>query len=570
MAQHELTARERRLYAEQFKGHKCIMDLEQSYFLDRHGLFSKKDDFLHLYRDQGFQETDWDHPERLTSEVVFPVLEEMCDSCPHGFVPRQAVPEEKRYRCSWNNCTSSSCPAEQHFCVGTEFHLDYPLPDLCPRCGSKVKFYSYEYDKSPVVLTDIRYDDHPARLQILRQEGVCPVCKQRCQAVRIPMVQADLRCGLTLRLMRAITHHCCLEDEYWEQSKRKVAEGYGLSYSTVKKYTSEKMAQLRKDAERLLAQRVTESISQKKFSDNTFLYCMSLTSSITPPSTPGVSSVRRLYFSYSPGKGSTLRGAFGREAWVLDQWMDGKLEFPMPRRVSEDRLTLLDACYCGDVLCFWPPSIAFRGVQLIMACGRAYHVPLRGRTPDLRQLRQYALLCTRVLLDGDFDLVRRAAEHLEQWAGDYRYGRLFRAARRLLRQVELYHPWHGFFPAERVTVPPAEVQECAERIWAEADAYCQAHHQDWSEGDDEAFRDRLLYANRAALNIERAVIDDLPPIREDGSLEAAYLDLDGIPLDKLNRLLWNGLLDSRVRLDDSLTIEYGCYQKPDRDPDSWE
>lgn len=201
-----------------------------------------------------------------------------------------------------------------------------------------------------------------------------------------------------------------------------------------------------------------------------------------------------------------------------------------------------------------------------MACGRAYHAPLRGRAPDLGQLRQYALLCARGLRDLDFDLVHRAAEHLEQWAGDFRYGRLFRAARRLLRQVELY-PWRI---SDQVTVRHVEIRECAERIWAEADAYCQAHRQDWSEGDDEAFRDRLLYANRAALNIERSVIDGLPPIREDGSLEAAYLDLDGIPLDKLNRLLWNGLLDSRVRLDDSLTIEIGCAQKPDRDPDNWE
>ena len=214
------------------------------------------------------------------------------------------------------------CPLESQFSLGTVFQLEYPITRTdCPLCGKEVSRFYTDKKSSTVILTDVRYNGGPAKLKILRQEGICPFCKQRLPAEEIPNVQVELKWGLTIRLIRMITKHC-VEEGIWEQARRKVAEGYGISLPVVKKYVSKTCEDVRKTAEQLLAYEMS-----KPHDSRSKQLCSVTGRNLRYYEVPMTEYPLKLYFTW-PMSGRTtedivLWAAFGTETDILSSWMQG-------------------------------------------------------------------------------------------------------------------------------------------------------------------------------------------------------------------------------------------------------
>lgn len=511
---------------EQFQGHKCWLDFNTEELLDRRGLegFLIEKDFLELYKGVGFQERDG-YPHTVVKMQANKTLKKLCDSCPLGMKMVLA-----------HGAKNKSCPLESRFSMETVFQLKYPItrPD-CPLCGRDVKHFYTDRNPATILLTDVRYNDGPAKLKILRQEGTCPFCKQRLPADEIPNVQVGLKWGLTIRLIRMITKHC-IEEGIWEQERRKVAEGYGISLSTVKKYVSKTCEDVRKTAERLLVYEISRPHDgrrkQRNFNKEKNLRYYEMSLKEYP---------LKLYFTW-PSSGWTtknvvLRAAFGTEVDVLSSWMRGNFLQPLPPGMSNDHLILLAHYYSGAAFPDIEHTFAVNMTQLAILFGK------NCQRPEYKRVMNVLTDCL-----GDFrkrdigpELFGRI-EELAKWAEEHHMTQIGKTAKRILRFRDS--------PSVVIEVSNTEADtarmERARQVSLVVESAIEENKQQWEIEKNEnpfALPTQLLYLNSAAL---LRYPDGSLPILEDGSIDPNYIRLSGIPAEELVVLVDNGLL-SRVK-----------------------
>lgn len=512
---------ERAAIEKRFQGHKCWMDFDAEGLLDRRGLegFLTEKDFLELYKDVGFQEQGG-YPYATVNIETFKVLKKLCDSCPLG---TKTVLEHGIEKC---------CPLENQFSLGTVFRLEYPITRTdCPLCGKMIgRFY---IDKKPALISlcDVRYNGGPAKLKILRQEGTCPFCKQRLPAEEIPNVQVGLKWGLTIRLIRMLTKHC-IEEGVWEQERRKVAEGYGISLATVKKYVSQTCEDVRKTAERLLAYEISKPHdsrrNQKGFNAGRKLryYEVSLTG-----------YPLKLYFTWSTSGQTTediiLRAAFGTEADVLSSWMQSNFSQPLPAGMSNDHLTLLAHYYAGATFPNIEHTFAFHMTRLVLLFGKNL------QDPKYKQAMNKVTDCLNIFRKKDMS--REFSERIEEltkWAEEQHMTQVGKVAKRILRFRDSQSVAMDAFGTEADTAGIEQARQVALVI----ESAIEENRKQWEIEKNEnpfALPTRLLYLNSAAL---LRYPDGSLPVLEDGSIDPGYIRLSGIPVDELVKLVNNGLL----------------------------
>lgn len=509
-----------------FQGHKCCIDFDTEELLDRRGLegFLTEKDFLELYKGVGFREQDG-RPYAAVKIQVVKVLKKLCDSCPLG---TKTVLEHD---------IEKYCPLENQFSLGTVFQLKYPITRTdCPLCGKMVERFYIDKKPALISLCDVRYNDGPAKLEILRQEGTCPYCKQRLPADEILNVQVGLKWGLTIRLIRMITKHC-IEEGVWEQERRKVAEGYGISLPTVKKYISKTCEDVRKTAERLLAYEISKPHDSRRkqlrsdIGRNLRYFEVSL-----------MDYPLKLYFTWStsgqPTEDIVLRAVFGAETGILSSWIQGDFSQSLPSGMSNDHLTLLAHYYSGAAFPDMEHTFAFNMVLLVLLFGKN----LQG--PEYKQAMNMVTDCLNKFRKKDVSpkLFNRI-EELAKWAEEHHMTQIRKITKRILR----------FCDSQSLVIDASDTgadtvgMERAKQVALVVESAIEENRQQWEiEKNENPFTlpTRLLYLNSAAL---LRYPDGSLPILEDGSIDPSYIRLSGIPAEELVALIDDGLLSRAKR-----------------------
>lgn len=204
----------------------------------------------------------------------------------------------------------------------------------------------------------------------------------------IPYVEVELRHRLSLRLVRALTLDG-IREGILNGTKMRLANGYGLSYETVKKYLSARCAALREEAERLEAKRIR--VLHRGYGSNTNeppgpspnLYYSLITTPI--PLT--------LSFEALPAKTTELAlcAAFGKEVQVLTSWVDGDFTPAMPRGMSDDHLVLLAHSFSAAEYRWLNNIFTFHICMLTIAYGTFLHTH-RG-APEDREITEAMIFC---------------------------------------------------------------------------------------------------------------------------------------------------------------------------------
>ena len=510
---------------ERFRGHKCYIDFDTEELLDRRGLegFLTEKDFLELYKDVGFQERGG-YPYATVKIETFKVLKKLCDSCPLGMKMVLEHGMEKY------------CPLENQFSLGTVFQLKYPITRTdCPLCGKMVERFYIDKKPALISLCDVRYNGGPAKLEILRQEGTCPYCKQRLPADEIPNVQVGLKWGLTIRLIRMITKHC-IEEGVWEQERRKVAEGYGISLPTVKKYVSKTCEDVRKTAERLLAYEISKPHDSRRKQE-----CSNTNKNLQYLEVSMTEYPLKLYFTWSTSGRTTedivLRAAFGTETDILSFWMQGDFSQPFPPRMNNDHLTLLAHYYSGTAFPDMEHIFAFNMTRLAILFGKNL------KNSDYRQAMNMVTDCLNMFRRRDISpkLFKRI-EELAKWAEEHHMTQIRKVAKGILRFRDSQSA-----VMETSTETDTAGMERARQVALAVESAIKENKQQWDVEKNEnpfVLPTRLLYLNSVAL---LRYPDGSLPILEDGSIDPNYIRLTGIPAEELLVLIDNGLLSQVKR-----------------------
>ena len=514
---------ERAAIEKRFQGHKCWIDFDADGLLDRRGLegFLTEKDFLELYKNVGFQERDG-YPYATVKIQPINVLKKICDSCPLSM------------KMALEHGIEKYCPLENQFSLGTVFQLKYPITRTdCPLCGKEVPHFYTDKKPSTVILTDVRYSGGPARLKILRQEGICPFCKQRLPAEEIPNVQVGLKWGLTIRLIRMITKHC-IEEGVWEQERRKVAEGYGISLPTVKKYVSKTCEDVRKTAERLLAYEISKPHDSRRKQE-----CSNTNKNLRYYEIPMTEYPLKLYFTWSTSGRTTedivLRAAFGAETDILSSWMQDDFSQPLPSRMSNDHLTLLAHYYSGAAFPDMEHAFAFNMTRLAILFGKNL------KNSDYRQAMNMVTDCLNMFRRRDISpkLFKRI-EELANWAEGRRMAQIEKITKKILR----FRDSQSVVMDASGTEADTAGMERARQVAMVVESAIRENILQWEMERHEnpfALTTRLLYLNSAAL---LRYPDGSLPILEDGSIDPDYICLSGISAKELVVLINNGLLNS--------------------------
>ena len=428
------------------------------------------------------------------------------------------------------------CPLESQFSLGTVFQLEYPITRTdCPLCGKDVTHFYIDKKPALISLCDVRYNGGPAKLEILRQEGTCPYCKQRLPADEIPNVQVGLKWGLTIRLIRMITKHC-IEEGVWEQERRKVAEGYGISLPTVKKYVSKTCEDVRKTAERLLAYEISKPHDSRRKQE-----CSNTNKNLQYYEVSMTEYPLKLYFTWSTSGRTTedivLRAAFGTETDILSSWMQGDFSQPLPPRMNNDHLTLLAHYYSGAAFPDMEHTFAFNVTRLVLLFGKNL------RSPDYKQTVNVLIDFLNIFRKKDINpkLFNRI-EGLEKWAEEHHMTQIRKVAKGILRFRDSQSA-----VMETSTETDTAGMERARQVALAVESAIKENKQQWDVEKNEnpfVLPTRLLYLNSAAL---LRYPDGSLPILEDGSIDPNYIQLTGIPAEELLVLIDNGLLSQVKR-----------------------
>lgn len=524
-----------------YRGHKCSIDMDSSVWHDTSDLveFPNLDQFLKLYRGCGLNEAYWNWEAIVKPATVLPLLN-MCKKCPHSKNALKNKSTTEGVYCLPNDKTHyASCPLEKHFAEGVEVHIDC-LPRfniVCHHCNQTVP-RPYAGKTSRKEFFDVRLKGTPAKLVVYRSQELCPHCRKHIAVDLIPNIQVDSKYEMSIRLIHAIN----------EYSKNKgisgfcqkyIAQGYGISNESLKKFYKDISEDRRAKAERAYLDYAKCRGKVKAHSD--FLYkCI----------TPNYS----MFLIFSTVERDTAPTEFclgaaidEAEFEVINSWAHGDFSPSLPPKLTDHHLDFLSG-HCA-VIAF--PNIdhllAFRMTQLVIAYGK--FLKSRRYAVEDPEITDTLLNCLTVLRSGDMEFYEftQLIERIAGWSLYSRKQRIYRATRRVLAVLDTYYMYR--FSASLCTriqspvQPPAkENVDQAERIvhLIERSLISSAQWQAESDEDpEECYGTNSELAMSRLLHVNPAVIYD----RQDDS----YIEtpLYGVSAAELEVLLKNGLLDDR-------------------------
>lgn len=417
-------------------------------------------------------------------------------------------------------------------------HLEYPPRSnvVCNHCKQDV-IRPYCGKKSKLSFFDVRLNGTPAQLFVYRRQEICPHCKKHIAVDLIPRIQVDSNYQMSIRLIHAIT-------EYSNTNgisvfcKKRLAQGYGISYELLKKFFADAFVELREKANQTYSSHEKGKEQAAKF----FYPCTTL----------GYT----MYLCFSELKRTNKSPEFclcsaidKRQLDTIDSWAHGNFSPMLPAELTDRDLRILADQYANI---FFPDinhAFAFRMVLLVIAYGKfmkshRYATEDPGITDDL-------IACLQALSSGDMEYFKfqDRIQAIVGWAFYFRKQRIFRAARGVLVALDKFSLPSSSPPLRMVVqsstqAPTKEQHDLAKRIvhLIERSLLSSWQWQSESEEDPEECYGtnsklvilRLLYINPAVTYVH-----------QDGTYIGT--PLYGVPAAELEVLLKNGLLDDRGR-----------------------
>ena len=535
----------------QYYGRECHINFDTTLLHDYEGLveFSDGQQYLAYYRGCGFDESEWDHPELIQQEYVVEANRSLCKRCPHSAKNRAGC-LDKKYWLPNTKEKYLSCPLEEDFAIGTAFTLRYPRLGnrVCQNCGKTVKD-SCDGGKAQPKIYDVRFQGHPSKLFITREQEKCPFCGQRLPAVEIPGVQVNSTLKFSERLIRAISVYN-REKGISGIPQKMIAQGYGITHEVLRQYLGDKRKQVLKTAEENYRKRIRDinksqgsrhTVSEHGTQPHTWTYYFSDCTTVHYSLALYFSSFGQTERELSPS------AAFDkREVDVIDTWVHGDFSSKLPAVLSDDHLTVLAHCYAATACSHLNQTLAFDMVELTIAYGK-FLQSHRGASEDM-MITDALRSCLEGLVSGDMPLsaFQDGISQIYGWSMYCRKGRIMKAARKLLTFLDRSPSTLGlvFQPLSALPRNDAEpnLQEKARHmgVLIEQSLMENTQRQDNSLEDPEERYEanpdlailRLLYINPAAPVIEE---ENVP----------TEMPLPGIPVRRLEQLLREGLLDNR-------------------------
>ena len=558
-------------YREMYRGRKCAIAFGCDVFHDFSDLEEFPDlmRFLDMYRDCGLNEKLWtsEKVNTFAKPITISALSNQCNVCPHSKLGRDKAKAEARargdavptatYRLPNKKCVYDSCPLEKNFSAGVEVNLEYQLRKnvVCNHCHMKMESPDFT-SLAKLPFFDVRLNGTPAKLLISRKEETCRYCHGRIAVSKErPNIAVDSKHQMTIRLIYAIKSYST-RNGISTFCKKHIAQGYGISYSLLKKFYRETSDDLRKRAEQTYLEYVRYKEEHPR---NKFIYSV-----VTPRNSMSFCFSELSFKKAEPEL--FLCAAFDKnEIDTVSDWARGEFSPALPSGMTDTHLDFL-AAHCADIV--FPGvnhRLAFRMVQLAITYGKFLK---SGRyATEAREITETLIRCLRALSSGDMSFYEfeRHIDLIEGWSSDARKQRIFRAARRVRVILGSYLGYRHSAPLREVVYSPirqpTEESLChAARIahLTEKSLLSSAQQQVESDEDPDGF-----YGTNSALAILRLLYIN-PAANYDSSLRT-YMGIPfcGVPASVVETMLKNGLLDDQGR-DLTKCLEDTSTQNPNR------
>ncbi len=269
-----------------YQAHECYMDYDLLNFHLYDGLKTFKDleKFLEFYHGIGLDEACWKADNFKPIDCDVKARKKSCASCPHSKENRKNAGNYRENHSSGK--VYDSCPYEVSFAEGYRVDVIYVKPPHCPECGS-IAGKMYAPNKKPVDYFDVRLNDKPCILRVVRKRFHCLKCGKQVFVGEIERIQFAPKFKLTFRLAAAVLYHTCDEVPH-KVAMSKVASGYGIPYITIKRYVNLIRNTVRKQMEEKTAETLQAIIADIEIGAR--------------PTVPGVSSFYTASYATSTGR----------------------------------------------------------------------------------------------------------------------------------------------------------------------------------------------------------------------------------------------------------------------------
>lgn len=534
-----------------YSGHCCYMDFDDAATLHNYNKLKNIENtaaFLDPYSAMGLT-TD-----SRAQKVEIKTLASLCERCPHSAAKHSDTavyhtPDDYKR-------TYTSCPYESSFKNGWQFNLihDYPLSKMknadneyfCPRCEHTFATRPYRSKKGYTVsFHDIRFQNEPCVLSISRRGATCPRCQQRFPTIPIPYIEFQTnKRGLSIRLLRALALHQIKHSP----TRQEIANGYGISFDTVKEHFSRQNSHLlacaMKNEYDMLLRFCTSTPYTTCYPDSCF--CSTKTSYAQ-------TSMRFYYEKWMESK-IKLRAIFFEEADILAEWLHMDFSRAFPESCSAPQLFLLAYYHSAAAFPKADPDLSLLVTQAVLFYGKLLYNKIS--IADSNRITRELMACLRALSEPQNVLLSAFKTHLESLAQEFSHhlhllgSRYPAASIQISRHIE--------------SIVSSELFACGEHETLER-AYAPIHEPDFSPAEeatriiiDAAMRTeqlgeealapqdlvcRLLVLNKYTIHFPSdengcAVI----PLTEDGLLDPSCLVSDGVLIDDILTMISEGLL----------------------------
>lgn len=545
-----------------YSGRYCYMDFDDAENLHNYNKLKNINDiaaFISPYSDMGLT------VESNVESIRIKTLESLCDRCPHSAAKHSHTaiyhtPDDYRK-------TYTSCPYESSFRRGRQFNLiyNYPLSKVkntenkycCPRCGKILDTTPYISKKAYTVsFHDIRFQDAPCVLAVRRRGAICPVCHQRFPAIPIPHIEFQTnKRGLSIRLLRALALHQIDHSPTCQE----IANGYGISFDTVKEHFSRQNSHLL-------------ACAMKKEYDTLFDLCTSAPYITCYPNsyfcsikTSYAQTPMRFYYEEwmdsSMESKSKLRAIFFEEADILDEWLHMDFSKAFPEDLSVPHLLLLAYYHSAAAFPNANPDLSLLITQAVIFYGKLLYNKISFT--DSEVIVQDLLACLACLSEPQDILLSDFKEHLDSLTQEFsNHLRLLStqypvAFIHISRYIELIMSsellaCEGHETIEGMCIPIHKPDfssaEEATRIIMEAAMRSEQFGEDALEPQDLVCR--LLVLNRHTVHFP---IDEngcaVIPLTEEGLLDSSCLRSGGVFIDDIMSMISEGFLGVRFSVD---------------------
>ena len=533
-----------------YSGHCCYMDFDDAETLHSYSQLKNIDDvaaFLSPYSAVGIT------ADPNAQAVEIKTLAALCERCPHSSakcsdtVVYHAVDDYKR--------TYTSCPYESSFKNGRQFNLiyKYPLSEMknadneyvCPKCGHILVTTPYRPERARVVdFHDIRFKNAPCILSVMRRGAICPVCGQRFPTIPIPYIELQTnRKKLSIRLLRALALH----QVDHSPTRQEIANGYGISFDTVKEHFSRQNSHLL-------------ACAMKNEYDVLFHFCTSTPyAPLYPESyycsvkTSYAQTSMRFYYEKWMESKIELRAIFFEEADILDEWLHMDFSRVFPESCSAPQLFLLAYYHSAAAFPKADLDLSLLVTQVVLFYGKLLYNKIS--IADSNKITRELTVCLRALSEPQSVLLSDFKTYLESLAHEFsrhphlsgnRYPAASIQISRHIKHIvssELFacgehKTLEGYAPIHECDFSPAEE---ATRIIIEAAMRTEQLGEEALEPQDLVCR--LLVLNKHTIHFPSdengcAII----PLTEDGLLDPSCLVSDGVLIDDILTMISEGLL----------------------------